>query len=74
MCNRDMVRAPLVIMGLCATLLLGLPACSSLAHEGSSVPIREALYGGDNRDRAPVHQEKERERISRLSRPTHRSS
>jgi hypothetical protein len=37
------------------------------------VPIREQLYGGDNRDRAPVHQEKKRARISAGSRSTHAS-
>jgi starvation-inducible outer membrane lipoprotein len=55
MCSGNRVRASLVITGLCVSLTLGLSACSS-------VPIREELYGGDNRNRAPVHQEKMRER------------
>jgi hypothetical protein len=62
MCSGNRVRASLVILGLCASLTLGLTACSSTSDEGSSLPIREELYGGDNRDRAPVHQEKMRER------------
>jgi hypothetical protein len=66
-------RAALVIMGLCASLMLGPSACSSMSDEGSSVPIREELYGGDNRDRAPVHQEKMREQSSSVSRSTNRS-
>ena len=73
MCNGNTVRAALVIMGLCASLTLGLSACSSTWDEGSSEPIREELYGGDNRDRAPVHQEKMRERSSSVSRSTNRS-
>jgi hypothetical protein len=56
MCNGNMVRASLVIMGLCASLALGPSACSSMSDEGSSEPIREEMYGGYNRDRAPVHQ------------------
>jgi hypothetical protein len=68
---RNMVRVPLIMMGLCASLTLGLPGCSSWPDEGSSVPIREEMYGGDNRDRAPVHQEKMRERTSRHYEPTH---
>jgi hypothetical protein len=57
-------------MGLCASLTLGLSACSSMSDEGSSEPIRKELYGGDNRDMAPVHQEKmrEREQSNRASR------
>jgi hypothetical protein len=72
MCNGNAVRAFLVIVGLCASLTLGLSACSSLSDEGSSEPIREELYGGD-RDRAPVHQEKMQERTSRVSRSTNPS-
>ena len=53
------VRASAVI-GLCASLLLGLAACGST--EGSSDPPGEEMFGGDNRDMAPDHQEKERER------------
>jgi hypothetical protein len=73
MFNGNLVGASLVILGLCASLALGVSACSSMAGEGSSVPIREQLYGGDNRDRAPVHQEKKREGISAGSRSTHAS-
>jgi hypothetical protein len=69
MCNGNMVRASLVIMGLCASLTLGLSACSS-SNEGSSVPIREQLYSGGNRDKDPAHQETLRERSSRLSSST----
>jgi hypothetical protein len=67
MWNRDRLRAPLVVAGLCAFLTLGVAACSSLSDEGDSTPTREQLYGGDNRDRAPVHQEKMRERSSQHS-------
>jgi hypothetical protein len=73
MSNGNLVRASLVTLGLCASLALSVSACSSMADEGSSVPIREQLYGGDNRDRAPVHQEKKRERSSTGSRSTHAS-
>jgi hypothetical protein len=55
------VRASLVIMGLCASLTFGLSACGSTSNEGSSEPIREEMYSGDNRDEAPGHQEKTRE-------------
>jgi hypothetical protein len=55
------VRASFVIMGLCASLTLSLAACSSLPDEGSSVPAGEEMYGGDNRDEAPGHQDKMRE-------------
>jgi hypothetical protein len=54
------LRASLVIIGLCASLTFGLAACSS-TPEGSSEPVGEQMYGGDNRDMAPVHQEKMRE-------------
>jgi hypothetical protein len=73
MSNGNLLRAALVIPGLCAALAVGVSACSSMSDEGSSVPIREQLYGGDNRDRAPVHQEKKREGISAGSRSTHAS-
>jgi hypothetical protein len=73
MCNGNLVRASLVITGLCASLAPSVSACSSRSDEGSSMPIREELYGGDNRDRAPVHQEKKRERSSAGSRSTHAS-
>jgi hypothetical protein len=73
MSNSNLLRAYLVILGLCAALALSLSACSSTSDEGDSVPIREQLYGGDNRDRAPVHQEKKREGISAGSRSTHAS-
>ncbi len=53
-------RAALMIIGLCASLTLNLAACSSMT-EGSSEPPGEQMYGGDNRDMAPVHQEKMRE-------------
>ena len=49
------------VIGVCASLLLGLAACSSMS-EGSSEPPGEEMFGGDNRDMAPDHQEKERER------------
>jgi hypothetical protein len=68
MCHGNMVRASLVIMGICASLTLGLSACGSMSDKGSFEPIREEIYGGDNRDEAPVHQEKLRERSDRLSR------
>jgi hypothetical protein len=73
MSNGNLLRASLVILGLSASLALSMSACSSMADEGDSVPIREQLYGGDNRDRAPVHQEKKREGISAGSRSTHAS-
>jgi hypothetical protein len=69
MCNRNVVRASLVIMGLCASLTLGLSACTS-SNDSSSVPIREQLYSGDNRDKDPAHQAKLRERSRRLSSST----
>ena len=68
MCNGDMVRPSLAIMGLCAFLTLGLSACGSVSSNGSSEPIGEVMYGGDNRDMAPVHQEKIREQSDPLSR------
>jgi hypothetical protein len=72
--RRSMVRVVLVIMGLCASLTLGLPGCSSLSDEGSSEPIGEEMYEGDDRDRAPDHQEKMRERTGGLSGPAYSSS
>lgn len=42
-------------------MTLGLAACSSM-DEGDSEPPGEEEFGGDNRDMAPAHQEKERER------------
>jgi hypothetical protein len=57
-----MVRASLVIMGLCVPLTLALSGCGSMSDEGDSEPIGKETYGGDNRDEAPVHQEEERER------------
>ena len=59
--NGNTVRASLVIIGLCAFLALGLPACGSMSDEGSSEPVGEEMFGGDNRDEAPAHQEKMRE-------------
>jgi hypothetical protein len=59
--NGKNVRASLVIMGLCATLMLGLSACGSMSDEGSSEPVGEEMFGGYNRDRAPAHQEKVRQ-------------
>jgi hypothetical protein len=56
----NVVRA-LVIIGLCASLTFGLSACGSTSNEGSSEPIGEEMFGGDNRDEAPDHQEKMRE-------------
>ena len=73
MCNANAIRASLVILGLCASLTLGLSSCGALSDEGGSVPIREELYSGDDRNRAPVHQEKKRERTSRNSRSTNAS-
>jgi hypothetical protein len=73
MSNGNPVGASFVILGLCAALALSVSACSSMPDEGSSVPIREQLYGGDNRDRAPVHQEKKREATSAGSRSAHAS-
>jgi hypothetical protein len=48
------------IIGLSAALMLSLAACSSM-DEGDSEPIGEEEFGGDNRDMAPDHQEKEGE-------------
>jgi hypothetical protein len=59
--NGNTVRASLVIIGLCAFLALGLSACGSMSDEGSSEPVGEEMFGGDNRDEAPAHQEKMRE-------------
>lgn len=56
------LRASVVVIGLCASLTLGLAACGSMPPEGSSEPPGEEMFGGDNRDMAPDHQEKERER------------
>jgi len=47
------------VIGVCAVLMLSLAACSSV-DEGDSEPIGEEEFGGDNRDMAPAHQEKER--------------
>jgi hypothetical protein len=58
--NGNTVGASLVIMGLCAFLTLGLSACGSMSDEGSSEPVGEEMFGGDNRDEAPAHQEKMR--------------
>jgi hypothetical protein len=69
-----MVRSTLVIMGLSASLALGLPGCSSLSDEGSSEPIGEEMDEGDDRDMAPDHQEKMRERTGGLAGPTYASS
>jgi hypothetical protein len=55
------VRSSFVIIGLCASLTLGLSACGSTLDEGSSEPIGEEVFGGDNRDRDPAHQEMMRE-------------
>jgi hypothetical protein len=63
--SHNAVRASLVIMGLCASLTLGLSACGSTVDEGSSEPIGEEVFGGDNRDEAPAHQEKMREQEQR---------
>jgi hypothetical protein len=68
--NGNMVRPSLVIMGLWAFLTLGLSACGSMSDNGSSEPIREQMYGGDNRDMAPAHQEKIREQSNPVSRAT----
>lgn len=68
MCNGNMVPPSLVILGLGAFLTLGLSGCGSVSSNGSSEPIGEVMYGGDNRDMAPVHQEKIRERSEPLSR------
>jgi hypothetical protein len=68
--NGNSVRRSLVIMGLGAFLTLGLPACGYTSDNGSSVPIREQMYGGDNRDLAPAHQEKIREQSNPGSRAT----
>jgi hypothetical protein len=67
MWNGNMVRNSLVILGLWLPLTLALSACGSMSGEGSSEPIGEEMYGGDNRDEAPVHQEKMRERRSEVS-------
>jgi hypothetical protein len=55
------IRTSLVIIGLCTSLTLGLAACSSMPPEGGSEPPGEEMFGGDDRDMAPAHQEKERE-------------
>ena len=57
----NVVRASFVAMGLFASLTFGLAACSSAPDEGDSMPPGEEMFGGDNRDEAPVHQEKARE-------------
>jgi hypothetical protein len=61
MSGNNPIRASVVVIGLCAGLALSSVACSSMPPEGSSEPIGEEMYGGDNRDMAPAHQEKERE-------------
>ena len=43
----NVVRASLVIIGLCASLTLGLSACGSTSNEGSSEPIGEEMFGGE---------------------------
>jgi hypothetical protein len=63
--NHAMIRASIVMIGLCASLTLSLAACSSMPTEGTSEPPGEEIFGGDNRDMAPAHQEKEREREGR---------
>jgi hypothetical protein len=55
------LRALVVMIGLFASLMFGLAACSSSPDEGTSTPAGEEMFGGDNRDEAPVHQEKARE-------------
>ena len=57
----NIVRASFVAMGLFASLMFGLAACSSAPDEGDTMPPGEEMFGGDNRDMAPVHQEKMRE-------------
>lgn len=54
------IKATVVVIGLCASLALSLAACSS-TDEGDSEPVGEEMFGGDNRDMAPAHQEKMRE-------------
>ena len=66
--RRQYGSASLVIMGLGAFLMLGLSARGSVSNDGNSEPIGEVMYGGDNRDMAPVHQEKIREQNDPLSR------
>jgi hypothetical protein len=39
------------------SLMLGLSACSSMPPEDSSEPVGEEMFGGDNRDMDPAHQE-----------------
>jgi hypothetical protein len=68
--NGNMTRALLVTMGLSAFLTLGLSACGSMSDYGSSEPIGEQIYGGDNRDMTPAHQEKIREQSNPVSRAT----
>jgi hypothetical protein len=68
--NGNMMGAFLVTMGLSAFLTLGLSACGSISDYGSSEPIGEQMYGGDNRDMAPAHQEKIREQSNPVSRAT----
>jgi hypothetical protein len=59
--SANAIQATVVIVGLCASLTLSLAACSSMAPEGSSEPAGEEMFGGDDRDMAPAHQEKMRE-------------
>jgi hypothetical protein len=63
--SANAVRVFLVVMGLCASLTLALSACGSTLEEGSSEPIGEEVFGGDNRDRDPAHQEMMREQEHR---------
>lgn len=58
--NDHTMRASLAVVGLCLILALNLAACGSMS-EGDSEPVGEEMFGGDNRDMAPAHQEKERE-------------
>jgi hypothetical protein len=59
--SANAVRASVTIAGLCASLLLGLAACGSMESEGGSEPVGEEMFGGDDRDMDPAHQEKMRE-------------
>jgi hypothetical protein len=56
----NIVRASFIAAGLFASLMFGLAACST-TDEGDSMPAGEEMFGGDNRDEAPAHQEKARE-------------
>jgi hypothetical protein len=59
--SANAIQTTVVIIGLCASLMLSLAACNSTSSEGSSEPVGEEMFGGDNRDMAPAHQEKMRE-------------